>query len=476
MKTDYNRTKIIATLGPASSSKETLTNMIRAGLDVARVNFSHGDYATHKETIDLIRSINKQHDTHIGVLADLQGPKIRVGVMEGEGALLVKGAQIEITTKKVIGTAQQIYISYQRFPKDVQPGELILLDDGKIRIKIVSTDLKTKAVAEVIHGGILKSNKGVNLPNTKLTLPSLSEKDLADLDFALEQGVEWIALSFVRDANDIKELRKLIDAKKSRARIIAKIEKPEALENIDAIIDASDAIMVARGDLGVEIPMEKVPVFQKRIVEKARTKAKPVIIATQMMETMMEFPQPTRAEANDVANSVLDGADALMLSGETSVGKFPIGVIEAMQRIIRNVETEFYNYSRLNIPNKDKETFLSDSICYSSCVLAEQVGAKGLIGMTRSGYTGFQLSSHRPKADIFIFTNNRFLLNLLSLVWGVRGLYYDKFVSTDETFQDVHDILKAKKLIKKGDVLINSASMPIDAKGRTNTIKVTKID
>ena len=476
MKTVYNRTKIIATLGPASSGKETLTNMIRAGLDVARVNFSHGDHATHKKAIDLVRSINEKHDTHIGVLADLQGPKIRVGKMEGEGALLVKGAKIEITTKKVIGTAEQIYISYQRFPKDVKPGELILLDDGKIRIKIVSTDHKTKAVAEVVHGGVLKSNKGVNLPNTKLTLPSLSEKDLADLDFALDQGVEWVALSFVRDAKDINELRKLINAKKSRARIIAKIEKPEALENIDAIIEATDAIMVARGDLGVEIPMEKVPVFQKRLVEKARTMAKPVIIATQMMETMMEFPQPTRAEANDVANSVLDGADALMLSGETSVGKFPVGVIEAMQSIIRNVENEFYNYTRLNIPDKDKETFLSDSICYSSCVLAEQVGAKGLIGMTRSGYTAFELSSHRPKADIFIFTNNRFLLNMLSLVWGVRGLYYNKFVSTDETFFDVHDILKAKKLIKKGDVIINSASMPIDAKGRTNTIKVTKID
>lgn len=473
MKKIFNRTKIVVTLGPSSSTKATLIKMIKAGVDVCRINMSHGAYENHQRVIDIIREINEEYHTNIGILMDLQGPKIRIGEVENNAVQLKKGEELIITTVKQIGNAKKIYITYDNFPRDVRKNEIILLDDGKLQLKVLDTDKKNEVKTKVIFGGILSSNKGVNLPFTKISTPSLTPKDLQDLDFALKNNAEWIGLSFVRKAEDIIELKKIIKNRKSDSRVIAKIEKPEALENIDAIIKETDAIMVARGDLGVELPMEEVPVIQKLIVNKCIQATKPVIIATQMMESMIVNPRPTRAEANDVANSVLDGADAVMLSAETSVGSFPVEVVESMSRIISHVENHNYRYGVDYEPEIGSESFLSDNICYTACMLAEQTGAKGIVAMTHSGYTAFKISSHRSHAPTFIFTGNKSLLNALSLVWGTRGFYYNKFESTDTTISDVNDILKKEKLVKKGDILINTASIPIKRKSRTNMIKLS---
>jgi pyruvate kinase len=476
MKTVHNRTKIVATLGPASSKKEVLLNMIKAGVDVCRLNFSHGKTEDHQEVIDIIRDINKKYKTNVGILADLQGPKIRIGLVKDGGINLVSGHKIEITTKELIGDDKQIYITYQSFPSDVRSGEIILLDDGKIQMRVLSTNNKDSVHCEVVYGGILTSRKGVNLPNTKVSIPSLTEEDLANLEFALNNDVEWIGLSFVRSADDIIELKRIIARSDKTARVIAKIEKPEAVDNIDEIIEATDGVMVARGDLGVEMPMEQVPLLQKMIARKCRAASKPVIVATQMLESMITSPRPTRAEVNDVANSVLDGADAVMLSGETSVGEYPLIVIETMNKIIRNVEDNDYPYSTAKVLNENSSTYLGDAVCGSAVYLAEKTHAVGIISMTSSGYTAFEISSHRPKAATFIFTSNRKLLNTLSLLWGVRGFYYDKFDSTDKTIRDVNQILKSEKLVESGQVVINTAAIPIEKKGKTNMIKVTIVD
>lgn len=476
MKVYHNRTKIVATLGPASTSKEVLLKMIKAGLDICRINFSHGKHEDLAKVIATIREINKKHNTHVGILADLQGPKIRVGEMKDNGVLLKKNQELVMTTKPCIGTSERLYISYQEFPKDVKVGEIILLDDGKLQFKVLSTNKKDSVRVKVIYGGILSSNKGVNLPDTKVSIPSLTPKDLKDLDFILKQEVEWVGLSFVREAKDIIELKEIIKKRNSKTRVIAKIEKPEALKNLDEIIAVTDAVMVARGDLGVECPMEDLPIIQKQIVKKCMEHAKPVIIATQMMESMITNPRPTRAEVNDVANSVLDGADAVMLSGETSVGEYPVEVIKSMQQIIRKIESTAYPYMQMHAPNKKSSTYRSDSICYTACILAEHNTALGIVSMTHSGYTAFRISSHRPEALTFIFTSNKSLLCMLSLVWGVRGFYYDKFESTDQTMKDVNGMLKQHKLVKKGDVVINTASTPIGRSGRTNTIKISEIE
>lgn len=474
MKTTYNRTKIIATMGPASSSKEILIELVKAGLDVCRVNFSHGAYEQHQKLIDTVREINTEYNTHIGILVDLQGPKIRIGEME-PGVILESGQHVTITTKKQIGNKDTIYITYDHFPQDVTFGELILLDDGKLQMRILETNNKDTVKAQVVYGGLLSSNKGVNLPDTKISSSSLTEKDLEDLEFALENDVEWIGLSFVRSAEDIIDLKRRIAEKGKTARVVAKIEKPEALENIDAIILESDALMVARGDLGVEIPMEQVPVMQKMIVKKCIVAAKPIIIATQMMESMITNARPTRAEANDVANSVLDGADAVMLSAETSVGSYPVLVVQAMHKIISSVEATGYNFNKGFTADKTTKTYLSDAICYNACVLAEQTDAVGIVAMSNSGYSAFRISSHRPQALTFIFTTNKALLNTLSLVWGVRGFYYDQFVSTDDTINDVNSILKEQGLVDVNDIVINTSSIPILRKGRTNMIKLSVI-
>ncbi len=476
MKPFHSRTKIVATLGPASAKPDVLFQMFNAGLDVCRLNFSHGSQADHQQVIHTIRGLNKKHHYNVGILADLQGPKIRIGTVKDGGIHLVNGNKTVITTKECVGNEERIYITYEEFPKDVKPNEVILLDDGKLQMRVIETNLKDEVLCEVVHGGILTSRKGVNLPNTKVSIPSLTPEDRKNLDFVLENDVEWVGLSFVRNAQDILELKEVIKKRGKDARVIAKIEKPEAIANIDEIIEVSDGIMVARGDLGVEMPMEEVPLLQKMIVKKCRAASKPVIIATQMLESMITTPRPTRAEVNDVANSVLDGADAVMLSGETSVGEFPLIVIETMQKIINNIETNNYPYHPEKFLKSNSPSFLSDAVCDSACFLAKQTDAVGIVSMTLSGYTAFEISSHRPQSPVFIFTSNERLLNTLSLLWGVRGFYYDKFESTDNTITEVNEFLKKKKLIKKGDVIINTAAIPMEVKGKTNMLKITVID
>jgi pyruvate kinase len=476
MKPFHSRTKIVATLGPASAKPDVLYSMFNAGLDVCRLNFSHGSQADHQAVLDTIRDLNKKYDYNVGILADLQGPKIRIGLVKEGGINLINGKTTVITTTECIGNEERIYITYQSFPQDVQAGEIILLDDGKLQMKVISTNLKDEVVCEIVHGGILTSRKGVNLPNTKVSIPSLTPEDRENLEFVLENDVEWIGLSFVRKADDIIELKKIIAERGKTARVIAKIEKPEAIANIDEIIAVSDGIMVARGDLGVECPMEEVPLLQKMIVAKCRAASKPVIVATQMLESMITTPRPTRAEVNDVANSVLDGADAVMLSGETSVGEFPLIVIETMQKIIQNIEQNNYPFNPDKFLKPKSPSFLSDAICDSACFLAKQTNAVGIVSMTLSGYTAFEISSHRPEALTFIFTSNRALLNAVSLLWGVRGFFYDKWESTDNTIIEVNEFLKSKKLVKQGDIIINTAAIPMEAKGKTNMLKITVID
>ncbi|MCC6838180.1 MAG: pyruvate kinase, partial [Bacteroidia bacterium] len=475
------RTKIVATLGPASSSAEVIEGMIKAGADVCRINFSHGSYDNVLQQINTIREINKKLGTHTAILADLQGPKLRIGVVENNGVELVAGKEIIITTQECVGTAERIYITYPQFPKDVKVGENILIDDGKLLLETVSTNGADEVKAIIKHGGILSSKKGVNLPNTKVSLPCLTEKDLKDLDFALTNHVDWVGLSFVRSASDIIELKHLIANfnQKIRTRVVAKIEKPEAIFEIDAIIKETDALMVARGDLGVEVPMQQVPVIQKMLVRKCLEQSKPVIIATQMMESMITNISPSRAEVNDVANSVMDGADAVMLSGETSVGNHPAKVVEAMTKIIQHVEQEADIYNRENAaPEVDirNERFLSDSICYTAAKMAQRTSAAAIVTMTHSGYTAFKLASHRPKANIFVFTDNYDILTTLNLVWGVKGFYYDKNISTDHTIADIKFILKKNGMVKTNDLVINIASIPLSEKGKSNMIKLSAVE
>ncbi|HEY4322544.1 MAG TPA: pyruvate kinase [Mucilaginibacter sp.] len=478
MKLHYNRTKIVATMGPASAKKDVLLAMIKAGVNICRLNFSHGKAQDHKAVIDTIREINEQYKTNVGILADLQGPKIRIGLVKDGGIHLVNGTRINITTHECIGDDNRIYITYETFPQDVQPNEIILLDDGKIQMKVIETNRLDTVICEVMHGGILTSRKGVNLPNTKVSIPSLTEEDLENLQYALDWDVDWVGLSFVRTGQDIVELKRIIAKSGKAAKVIAKVEKPEAIENIDEIIAATDGVMVARGDLGVEMPLEEVPLLQKMIARKCREASKPVIVATQMLESMITTPRPTRAEVNDVANSVLDGADAVMLSGETSVGEFPVIVIETMAKIVRNVEELGYPYNSNKTANTDitSPVDLSKAVCGSAVYLAEHANAVGIVAMTTSGYTAFEISSYRPKACTYIFTSNKHLLNALSLLWGVRTFYYDQLDSTDKTISDVNNILKAENLVQDGDVVINTAAIPISKQGKTNMLKVTVID
>ena len=469
------RTKIVATLGPASSSDEVLKQLLEAGVNVFRVNFSHGAADEHRSTIRRIRGILKETGCNAAILADLQGPKLRVGVVE-EGAVLVPGDRLTFTTEKCEGTKERVFMTYTQFPRDVRVGENVLLDDGKLVLKVVSTNGVDEVVAETIQGGPLKSKKGVNLPNTRVSLPCLTEKDLADLDVALEENVDWIGLSFVRNAADIHELRAILNERGHHAGIIAKIEKPEAVADIDAILEATDGAMVARGDLGVEVPMESVPIIQKMIVRKCIELAKPVIVATQMMETMIDSLTPTRAEVNDVANAVMDGADAVMLSGETSVGQYPVQVVQTMARIAEAAERECSFRGKEHKPVEDlAERFISDTVCYYAAKMANSVDANAICTLTFSGHSAQLISSFRPQSHIYAFTANYKLLNKLSLLWGVRGFYYDNMESTDATFVDITKQLKAEGLVESGDRIVQLASMPIEAKGTTNTIRIKDV-
>jgi pyruvate kinase len=451
--------------------------MIDAGVNVFRINFSHADYTDVKERIDIIRSLNDEFGYSTAILADLQGPKLRVGVMK-EDVVVNPGDIITFQTAEDIpGTAERVYMNYKEFPRDVNPGEKILLDDGKLMFEALETNGTTEVVCKVIQGGPLKSKKGVNLPNTKVSLPALTKKDIKDALFAIEQEVDWIALSFVRTPKDLEELQDLITKHSSyKIPIIAKIEKPEAVENIDKIVAYCDGLMVARGDLGVEIPAHEVPLIQKKLIHRAKTARIPVIVATQMMETMITSLTPTRAEVNDVANSVMDGADAVMLSGETSVGNYPVEVIEKMSQIIEAVEDSPLIIVPQNPPHVRTKRFITKSICYHAAIMANEIKAKAISTLTNSGYTAFQISAWRPKSHILVYTSNNRILTQLSLLWGVNAFYYDKFVSTDDTVGDVNDIAKEKGYVKKGDMLINLAAMPVAEKGMVNTLRVSEIE
>jgi len=475
-KYNFNKTKIVATIGPATESKEMLKSLVIAGVDVVRINSSHGSHEDHLKVIKAIREINKELNSDICILQDLQGPKLRIGIIENEEVMIETGNFITLTSDEIIGNANRITIRYRNLAKDLKPGEMILLDDGKLEFKVVKILNETDVMAEIMQGGLLKSKKGFNLPNTDVSFPSLTEKDIIDLDFALENNVEWIGLSFVRKAEDIIDLKRRILEKGSEARVIAKIEKPEAVKNIDSIIAVTDAIMVARGDLGVEMPLQDLPIIQKNIIEKCINAAIPVIVATQMMESMIFSSTPTRAEVSDVANAVIDGADAVMLSAETSVGLFPLKVVETMEKIVKDVEKDKRVYFKGQKPNLLSETFISDEVCFTAVRMSDHLKAKSIVGMTRSGYSAMEISSYRPKANIYIFTNNEILLKAMSLVWGVRGFYYDEYISTDHTFIDVIEILKANNLVEFGDIVIHTASMPIHKKSMANSIKVSVID
>lgn len=470
------KTKIVATLGPATADKEVLKQMILDGLNVCRLNCSHGSHEDHKKSIEMIREINAETGLNVAILADLQGPKIRTYEMENNGVMMEEGSIVTIVTERITGTSEKFGISYSLMPRDVQAGECILLDDGKLQMEIVSTNGESEIKARVIHGGILSSKKGVNLPNTKISLPSLTEKDREDLEFALNNDVDWIGLSFVRSARDIIELKHIISNRQAKALVVAKIEKPEAIDDIDEIIKVTDALMVARGDLGVEIPYQNVPLIQKMLIRKGHQHAKPVIVATQMMESMITNVTPTRAEVNDVANAVLDGADAVMLSGETSVGKFPNEVIRTMVNIVDEMEKFDGIYHKDQLPDKSQSRFISDSICFNACRLAQRVEADAIITMSFSGYTAYKIASQRPNAPIFVFTGNKQIITQLSLVWGVRAFYYDKKVSTDHTIADIKYLLTKDGLLKQGDLVINIASIPIEENGKSNMLKLSYVE
>ncbi|MBT8318845.1 MAG: pyruvate kinase [Gramella sp.] len=470
------KTKIVATLGPATSSKDVLRRMLQEGVNVFRINFSHADYEDVKERIQMIRELNEEEGFNAAILGDLQGPKLRVGVMKEE-VVVSEGDEIVFATgEEFKGTAERVYMNYDSFPRDVKAGERILLDDGKLIFEVVSTNKENEVKTKVIQGGPLKSKKGVNLPNTNISLPALTEKDVKDAIFACEIGVDWMALSFVRHAEDLMELQELIKQhSKYKIPIVAKIEKPEGVENIDKIVAYCDGLMVARGDLGVEIPAHEVPLIQKKLVLTAKKARIPVIIATQMMETMITSLTPTRAEVNDVANSAMDGADAVMLSGETSVGQYPVQVIQKMSQILQSVE----NSPLIKVPHEPPHVrtkrYITKAVCYHAAHMANEIKAKAICTLTNSGYTAFQISAWRPEAHILVFTSNRRILNQLSLLWGVKAFFYDKFVSTDETIDDINDIAKRDKFVEAGDFAINLAAMPITEKGMVNTLRVSEI-
>lgn len=474
--TFLKKTKIVATMGPSSMQKEVLKEMILHGLNVCRLNFSHGSHDDHLKIIKVIRELNEELGLNVSILADLQGPKIRTHEMENGAVELNPGHELLLVVDKIIGTSEKISINYSKLPREVKAGERILLDDGKIVLEVISTDLSNEIRTKIINGGILSSKKGINFPNTQISLPSLTEKDRLDLEFAIKNQVDWIGLSFVRSAKDIIDLKLIISENKSNARVIAKIEKPEAVNDIDNILNEADGLMVARGDLGVEIPYQQVPIIQKMLIQKSIRVAKPIIVATQMMESMITNLTPTRAEVNDVANAVLDGADAVMLSGETSVGQYPVQVIQTISKIVMEVEKCDQIYNREEIPSKVHDRFITDSVCFNACRLSQRVEAKALITMTFSGYTAYKLSSQRPKSPIYVFTSNPKILSQLNLIWGVKTFYYNKRISTDHTIADIKYLLKKNEYLSEGDLVVNIASIPLEDLGGSNMLKLSYVD
>ncbi len=472
---DTSKTKIIATIGPASSSEDKLRELIISGIDMCRLNFSYGSYDQHEEVIQRIRKLNEELDTHVAILADLQGPKIRLGEMEEEGVIINDGEKIVFTNKDIRGNKEKIHIKYNDLPKDIKKGDTLLIDDGKLKFIVESTDLKYEVVARTVHGGPLYSRKGVNLPDTHISIPGLTDKDIEDVHFILDHDLDWIALSFVRWANDIKALKEIISKRNKKIMVVAKIEKPEALQEIDDIIDAADAVMVARGDLGVEVPFEKVPYIQKQIVQKCIRKSTPVIIATQMLETMITNFRPTRAEANDVANAVFDCADTVMLSGETSVGKYPIEAIKNMQKIIDYAEETEFVLKHEHLPDIDSLTYIPDSVCFNACKMADQAGAKAIIAFAVIPQTAFRLASNRSKAPVYVFTSDIKLIYQLSIIWGVRAFYMDKDCDAATAIAVSLDTLKEKGLIEASDVVVHVSSLPVFNKKGADTIKLSYV-
>ncbi len=474
MKNHRKRTKIVATIGPASASPEMLEALMLKGVNVFRINFSHAKHEEVKKTVAQVRAFNEKHQMNVALLADLQGPKLRVGIMEDD-VILKKDDIFVFTTEKCIGNKKQAFMTYKNFPLDVNPGEKILVDDGKLIFEVLETDKTKNVVTKVLFGGALHSNKGVNLPNTKVSLPALTEKDKVDALFAIEMEFDWIALSFVRKADDVLDLKSLINTHSSfPIPIIAKIEKPEAVEAINHIIPHCDGLMVARGDLGVEIPMEEVPLIQKKLVMRAKQAHIPVIIATQMMETMINSQVPTRAEVNDVANSIMDRADALMLSGETSVGQYPLKVIEQMQNIIKSVEDSPLIQIPQTFTNCTDERYITNAICHQAGNLSSQIDARIITTLTNTGYTAFQISSWRPKSNILVYSSNKRVVSMLNLLWGVRAIYYDRFAGTDKTIRDINNIAYERGYIDEGDFAINLTSMPVRERGMVNTLRITQ--
>ena len=473
---ERKKTKIVATLGPSTDTPQIIEKMILEGVDVFRINFSHADHSEVKNRIKMIREISEKTQSNTSILADLQGPKLRIGKVK-EGVRVEPGDLVTFQNgENFLGNKKKVHMNYKNFSRDVKPGERVLLDDGKLIFEIVSTDKKSKVEAKVIQGGSLKSKKGVNLPNTALSLPALTTKDIIDAEFAIKQNVDWIALSFVRNSNDILDLKKLIEQHADfKIPIIAKIEKPEGIENIDKIISYCDGLMVARGDLGVEIPPAEVPLIQKELVIRAKKARIPVIIATQMMESMIDSLTATRAEVNDVANSVMDGADAVMLSGETSVGKYPVEVIQTISSIIHSVEDSELISVPQKPPNIRTLRFITKSICYHAVHIANDVQAKAICTLTNSGYTAFQVSAWRPNSHILVFTSNKRILTQLNLVWGVKAFFYDSFESTDKTVEQINEIATNKGYVNKGDLLVNLTAMPIIEKGMVNTLRVSSV-
>jgi pyruvate kinase len=472
------RTKIVATVGPACDTYEKLLDLVKAGVNVFRLNFSHGSHEGKAGVIRLIRQINESEPYNIAILADLQGPKLRVGEIENDEMEILPGDILTFTNIKCIGNKERIYVSYPNLHSDVKIGNLIMIDDGKLEVRVTEICENNDVKVVVVMGGTLSSKKGINLPDTKISLPALTEKDLIDLDFIIEQDVDWIALSFVREVKDITELKTILKSRNSKAKVIAKIEKPEALVNIRDIIIESDAIMIARGDLGVELPVEKVPLIQNELIRKCMHRAKPVIVATQMMESMIDRIKPNRSEITDVANAVLEGADAVMLSAETATGMHPTLVVQTMSKIILEVEKTAYDYDRDDIlaPQSHSPSFLSDALCYSACKLAQDVSAQALIGMTQSGYTAFMLSSYRPKSLLYIYSKEKSLINQLSLSWGVRAFYYNEEDSLDDIIFDEINMLKERGFLKAGDLVVNTGSTPVDKHLPTNTLKITRVE
>lgn len=471
------RTKIVCTIGPSSNTREKIRQLVEHGMNVARLNFSHGSHEDHKEVIEHIRSVASELQYSIPVLMDLQGPKIRVGQMKDGKQELKSGEFITITPDDVEGTNEIVPIDYPNLPKDAREGNTILMDDGLLALEIVKNNGET-LTARVIDGGILKSRKGVNLPNVDISMPSLTQKDIDDLEFGLEQDVDLVAMSFVRSAGDMQEIISRVRAKGSNAGIVAKIEKPEAVEVIDEIIEESDAIMVARGDLGIEIPSERVPLIQKNIIDRCRVVGKPVITATQMLESMIQNPRATRAESSDVANAVLDGTDAVMLSGETAIGEYPVEAVKSMVKICNSIEDNaphLYNSLRYRKPEW-KEKQVIESLAYSCVSIAENVDAKIISTITHSGNTARRIAKFRPKVPIIAFTESQKVRRQLNLVWGVQSVRLEQIFDTDKSVRLMEDYLKENGMVNSGDRVIIATGMPIAKRGRTNMIKVSTIE